>query len=198
MKYNINIFLIVLIFLLGCKKDKRFSIENYKNFKTVFFDDFINKKIELTNREIVIEAYVLGSELYENSNNGRIWIMVLGDKPQLNDARANQLVFPKINNKIRVGEDGYNKEIIDRCYDVCNSIRKRGHLVKVYGIYEPSKPFNHFTRGVDMQLAAIEYNGTIINTDYNDHSNFKEKTPSVMKKIYKGGKSITNFIKKGI
>ncbi len=36
-----------------------------------------------------------------------------------------------------------------------------------------------------MQLAAIEYKRTLINTDYNDHSTFQEKTPSVMKKIYK-------------
>ena len=196
MSIHNTVLLILLLLSMGCEKES--EVRGYESVTRVQISDLLARQTEYISKKISVEAYVLGSELYQDSKNGRIWIMVLGDQPQLDDSKADQLIFPGIKNKIRVAEDGYNRDIIDRCFEVCRSLRKHGLLVRVYGVFNPAKKFNHFYSGIDLELAAIEVNGTIIDTDYDDHSDFAEKTPSVMKKIYKGGKGISKVIRGGL
>jgi hypothetical protein len=190
------VLLILLLLLMGC--EKKSAVQGYESVTEVRISDLLEGQSEYTAKKISVEAYVLGNELYQDSKNGRIWIMVLGDQPQLDDSKADQLIFPGIKNKIRVAEDGYNRDIIDRCFEACRSLRKRGRLIRVYGVFNPAKKFNHVHSGIDLELAAIKVDGTIIDTDYDDHSNFAEKTPSVMKKIYKGSKGISKAIRGGL
>lgn len=198
MSIHNTVLLILFLLLLGCEKKSSVAVRGFESVTDIQISDLLEKQSEYAMRKISVEAYILGSELYQDSKNGRIWIMTLGDQPQLDDSKADQLIFPAIKNKIRVGEDGYNRDIIDRCFEVCRSLRKRGQSIRVYGVFNPAKKFNHFDSGIDLELAAIEVNGTIIDTDYDDHSNFAEKTPSVMKKIYKGGKGISKALRGGL
>ena len=71
-------------------------------------------------------------------------------------------------------------------------------LIKVYGVFAQSQAFHHYSSGVDLMLDALEINGVLIHTDYNDHGKIKEKTPSVMRKLYKGGEKVAKIVKKGL
>ena len=95
-----------------------------------------------------------------------------------------------------IGEDGFNRKIINRCNEICELARNQADLIKVYGTFLPSQAFHHYANGVDLMLDAIEINGVLIDTDFNDHGKIKEKTPTVMRKIYKGGKEVAKLIKK--
>ena len=187
--------LIGLLSVIGCKKD---TIPNLNDYTPLSISEISSNKLEFIGQKIMAAGYILGSELRQNSKNGDIFVLVLGDKPLEEENSKNSLVFPKVDHKIRVGEDGFNREIINRCNEICDLARNKGEQVIVYGIYSPAQGFHQYTSGIDLMLDAIEINGLLIDTDFNDHGKIKEKTPSVMRKLYKGGEGVAKIIKKGL
>ncbi len=144
-------------------------------------------------KNISVEGYVLGAEVRKDPKIGHIWIMVIGEHP-FDSGTNTQLIFPDIENKIRVGETGYNSDIMERCHEASQKLKARGDLVKVYGTVSPALSMGHY-RGIDLDLTAIEIDGSIFDTDYDDRSRFEAKAPSVLKKIIRGGKKFTNLLK---
>ncbi|MFM1550818.1 MAG: hypothetical protein ACKJSG_15535, partial [Lentisphaeria bacterium] len=88
---------------------------------------------------------------------------------------------------------GYNREILRRCFQVCSESRRKGGEVTIYGRYQPKEAYAQYHAGVDILLDKIAIGETVINTDFNDHSVFKEKTPGMVKKTYQGVKKITSL-----
>ena len=196
-KHNLStsFLLVLLTVLVGCEKTKLVSVEEYSY---VPLPQLVTDKKVYSGKKISTEGYILGLEHHTDTKEGEIWIFVLGDQPQTEKSVPNQLIFPNVKNKIRVGEDGYNREIITRCHEICGIAQTKNDLIKVYGSFVPSQTFNQYTHGVDLFLNAIEMNGVLVDTDYNDHGKIKEKTPSVLKKIYRGGKSVAKMLKKAV
>ena len=144
-------------------------------------------------QRVVFDAYILGMEYGTNTDDADQWIMVLGLEPQFDDSIAAQLIFPKIEAKVRVAEDGYNREILRRCFQICSESRRKGGEITIYGRYQPKEAYAQYHSGIDILLDKIAIGETVINTDFNDHSVFTEKTPGMVKKTYKGVRKIATL-----
>jgi hypothetical protein len=186
---------IVALVLVGCTSTKKATT------MTTTADGYVPTSIEqlrsdseaFRDQRVVLEAYILGMEYGTNADDADQWIMVLGVEPQFNDSIAGQLIFPKIEVKVRVAEDGYNRKILRRCFQICSESRRKGDEVTIYGRYQPKEAYAQYHSGVDILLDKIAIGETVINTDFNDHSVFTEKTPGMVKKTYQGVKKITNL-----
>ena len=190
-----SVLLLYLIISFGCEKAELLSIEEYAYLP---LPQLVAERQEHTGKKISTEGYILGLEHHPDTKEGEIWILVLGDKPQAGKSQSNQLIFPNFTNKIRVGEDGFNREIIRRCHEICTVSQSKDDLIKVYGVFAPSQTFHHYSSGVDLFLNAIEVNGVLVDTDFHDHGKIKEKTPGIVRKLYKGGQSLAKIVKKAL
>jgi hypothetical protein len=185
---------LMALVLVGCTSTKRATT-------TTRADGYVPTSIEqlrsdteaFRDQRVVLEAYILGMEYGTNTDDADQWIMVLGLEPQLDDSIAGQLIFPKIEAKVRVAEDGYNREILRRCFQICSESRRKGGEVTIYGRYQPEEDYAQYHSGVDILLDKIAVGETVINTDFNDHSVFTEKTPGMVKKTYQGVRKITDL-----
>ena len=199
MRITKKIILLALPFLslmTGCEKQQTFlSIEDYTQSTIA---EIHEGNEELAGEKLMAEGYILGLEIQHDITDNIVWVMVLGDAPYFDETGNSQLIFPTIKNKIRVGEDGYNNEIMKRCYSVCEEAKQNGRSIKVFGTFLPSEPFNHYNDGVDLQLDAVKIGSMLINTDYEDHGKLKERTPGLVRKLYKGGKQISKLLKKAV
>ena len=185
--------LALAIILTGCQTVKHTATTS-DGYTPVTLDELRQNSDGYEGHKIVIHAYILGMEYGVNADDADQWIMVLGDQPQLDDGRANQLIFPEIDNKVRAAEDGYNREILRRCYEICRESRRKGSEIRVYGVYNSDRAYAEYFSGIDLMIDKITSDNTLINTDFNDHSVLKEKTPGYFKKSYKGVKKIAGVI----
>ncbi len=167
---------------------------DYSAFEPVDIKQILSDRQAYAGRDVVIDGFVLGLELSRSADDREIWILVLGDQPAL-DGNGNRLIFADVPYKIRAGEDGFNRDILKRCHAVCSQLREAGRSIRIYGTYQPENVFHHYNSGVDLQMSAIEINGTIINTDFEDHGAIREKTPTVMRSIYKGSRRVARLMK---
>ena len=199
MKFGLSTSLLLLVLCLsiltGCNKAEAPSVDDYTH---VPLPQLVANKTEFSGKKISTEGYILGLEHHPDTKDGEIWLVVLGDKPQTGKLEVNQVIFPDVYNKIRIGEDGFNREIIRRCHEICGVSKNKKDLIKVYGVSTVSQAFHHYSSGVDLLLNAVEVNGVLIDTDFNDHGKIKEKTPSILRKLYKGGGKVAKLIKKGL
>lgn len=178
----------------GCRSTRSLTVRG--EFAPVTIEDLNNRPAKYAGRKVVVDAYILGMEYGENSDDAHVWLLALGNEPQLDERLADQLVFPRIGKKIRAAEDGYNREILTRCYDACGKVRRKGERIKAYGVFAAVDPYQQYYSGVDLQLSQIKIDGRIINTDFNDHGKLKEKTPGMLKKTYGGAKKLFGVVGK--
>ena len=120
MKYGIATSILLSLLLsiqTGCKKAEIPSLEEYSH---VPLPQLATNNANFTGKKITTEGYILGLEHHPDTKNGEIWIVVLGDKPVPGEISSGQMIFPSVPNKIRIGEDGFNRDIIRRCHEICN------------------------------------------------------------------------------
>ena len=184
-----------VILSVGCDRKESLSLDD---FVPVTISEIVSNESAYIGKTVTVEGYVLGLEIREGKNDGEVWVMVLSDKPFSGDTPPERLIFPQVKNKIRAGEDGYNSEILERCFKICNNARDNRSIVKVFGTFAPTHAFSYYNSGIDLHLNAVEINGVLINTDYNDHGVIKQKTPTVMRGLYKGGKKLSEVLKKTV
>jgi len=135
-------------------------------------------------------AYVLGSEHQVHSKNPDRLIIVLGEKPISDPSAPNRLIIPEISGKLRAVEDGYNRDVLRRIKRICDTVRVEGKPITIYGHYSSSNTFYQYTGGTQLDLSAIEVDGTMINSDFDDQTQFSKKFPAAVKGVVKGGKKI--------
>ncbi|MDP7741592.1 MAG: hypothetical protein QGF67_09140 [Lentisphaeria bacterium] len=184
---------LLALVLAGCTSTKKALPTNADGYVPTSIEQLHGDTDTFRDQRVVLDAYILGMEYGTNTDDADQWIMVLGMEPQYNDSIAAQLIFPKVETKLRVAEDGYNREILQRCFQICSESRRKGEEVTIYGLYQPLEAYAQYHTGVDILLDKIAIGETIINTDFNDHSVFKEKTPGMVKKTYKGVRKIANL-----
>lgn len=184
---------LLALVLVGCTSTKKTMTTTAGGYVPTSIEQLRSDTEAFRGQRVVLEAYILGMEYGTNADDADQWIMVLGLEPQFDDSIAGQLIFPKIEAKVRVAEDGYNRKILRRCFQICSESRRKGGEVIIYGRYQPKEAYAQYHSGVDILLDKIAIGETVINTDFNDHSVFTEKTPGMVKKTYQGVKKITNL-----
>ncbi len=184
---------LLALLLAGCTSTQKAITTTADGYMPTSIEQLHSDTETFRDQRVVLDAYILGMEYGTNADDADQWIMVLGLEPQFDDSIAEQLIFPKIEAKVRAAEDGYNREILRRCFQICSENRRKGGEVTIYGCYQPKKAYAQYHAGVDILLDKIAIGETVINTDFNDHSVFKEKTPGMVKKTYQGVKKITSL-----
>ena len=184
---------LLALVLVGCTSTQKATTTPADGYVPTSIEQLRSDTEAFRDQRVVLEAYILGMEYGTNADDADQLIMVLGLEPQFDDSIAGQLIFPKIEAKVRVAEDGYNRKILRRCFQICSESRRKGGAVTIYGRYQPKEAYAQYHSGVDILLDKIAIGETVINTDFNDHSVFKEKTPGMVKKTYQGVKKITNL-----
>ncbi len=72
---------------------------------------------------------------------------------------------------------------------------KLGIPISVVGVYDPGKIYYYYDSGIDLYIQEIHFDSHVVNTDFNDKSQFAQEAPGTLKKVYKGGKKVFEFAK---
>ena len=72
-----------------------------------------------------VRGYVLGAEVQTHKHGYYLWVLAIGDTPTVADSAAERLIFPEVDHRIRVLEDGYNATVIARCHALFLTARSR-------------------------------------------------------------------------
>ena len=184
---------LLTLVLAGCTSTRKAPPTTAQGYVPTSIEQLRGNTEAFRDQRVVFDAYILGMEYGTNTDDADQWIMVLGLEPQFDDSIAAQLIFPKIEAKVRVAEDGYNREILRRCFQICSESRRKGGEITIYGRYQPKEAYAQYHSGIDILLDKIAIGETVINTDFNDHSVLTEKTPGMVKKTYKGVRKIATL-----
>jgi hypothetical protein len=187
------ILIILLAGLVGCSSTNEPGED--KEFKAVTLKELVDKKNTYVGKQVMLDAYVIGSEYNPSEGGAQFFVLSLGDEGAY-DGSANQLYRPEVKYKIRAAEDGYNKKVIKDCFEMSNIARRTGQKVTVFGTYQPGESFYYYENGVDLRIAKIRIGNVTVNTDFADKSKIAAETPGILKKIYNGGKKLYDIVKK--
>ena len=128
---------LLALVLVGCTSTKKATTTTADGYVPTSIEQLRSDTEAFRDQRVVLEAYILGMEYGTNADDADQWIMVLGLEPQFDDSIAGQLIFPKVEAKVRVAEDGYNREILRRCFQICSESRRKGGEITIYGRYQP-------------------------------------------------------------
>jgi hypothetical protein len=191
---NMRFLIIVLLLLLvACSSTNPPPADD--EFSPVTVQELIENKEEYDGRQVVFDAYIVGSEYNPSEDGAQFFILSLGQSSSPKRGK-NTIYCPGVKYKIRAAEDGYNKEIIEDCFRMSNLARRMGQKVTVFGTYKPNEEFYYYTSGIDLRIAKMRIGNKTINTDFADKSKVAHDTPGLLKKVYQGGKKIYELAKK--
>lgn len=180
-------YLIALILLFGSCANK--SIEKFEYVKTDI--ETLNRSPQNFDGQYVkVEGYIIGNEFIPSKKDLSLLIIAISNEAHTAYAAPNQIIFPAVKYKIRAAEDGYNREILEKCNKL--SLKSMSNLEKVtiYGQFKPRQSYFQYDTGITLNITQIQFKDETIYSDYNDKSAFAHEAPGVMRKFYQGGKKL--------
>jgi hypothetical protein len=183
--------ILAILLLISCRSTAPVQTAE---FADVELSELLRDRQAYAGRSVAVRGHVLGAEIQEHKHGYRLWIVAIGDSPAPADFAADRLIFPEVDHKIRVLEDGYNASIIARCHELFLAAREAGSPVTVLGTFAPTERIQHIHDGIDLHLRGIATETVRIDTDFGDQSHIQAASPGIVKRMYGGAKKVLGVV----